>query len=145
MKKKFEFRSNSTTFIKAFIAIILISLHRSVSMNTKMIALIAYLIEMLLINNYMISIKSLYNIIIIIILSNFVWKEVFTDVLMGVYIVIIVICIIIITIWDILYNHDEYLWLYKQKMCSRKRTCLFCNIHKMCYNIYLERRHKYFK
>ena len=109
MKKKFEFRSNSTTFIKAFIAIILISLHRSVSMNTKMIALIAYLIEMLLINNYMISIKSLYNIIIIIILSNFVWKEVFTDVLMGVYIVIIVICIIIITIWDILYNHDEYL------------------------------------
>lgn len=109
MKKKYEFRSNLVTFIKAFIAIILISLHRSVSMNTKMIAFIAYLIEMLLINNYMISIKSLYNIIIIIILSNLVWKEVFTDVLMGVYIVIIVICIIIITIWDILYNHDEYL------------------------------------
>ena len=109
MKKKFEFRSNLTTFIKAFVTIILISLHRSVSMNTKMIAFIAYLIEMLLINNYMISIKSLYNIIIIIILSNLVWKEVFTDVLMGVYIVIIVICIIIITIWDILYNHDEYL------------------------------------
>ena len=125
MKKKFEFRSNLTTFIKAFVTIILISLHRSVSMNTKMIAFIAYLIEMLLINNYMISIKSLYNIIIIIILSNLVWKEVFTDVLMGVYIVIIVICIIIITIWDILYNHDEYLWLYKQKTCSRKRTCLF--------------------
>ena len=125
MKKKLEFRSNSTTFIKAFIAIILISLHRSVSMNTKMIALIAYIIEILIINNYMISIKSLYNIIIIIILSNLVWKEVFTDVLMGVYIVIIVICIIIITIWDISYNHDEYLWLYKQKMCSRKRTCLF--------------------
>ena len=109
MKKKYEFRSNLVTFIKAFIAIILISLHRSVSMNTKMIAFIAYLIEMLLINNYMISIKSLYNIIIIIILSNLIWKEVFTDVLMGVYIVIIVICIIIITIWDILYNHDEYL------------------------------------
>ena len=109
MKKKYEFRSNLVTFIKAFIAIILISLHRSVSMNTKMIAFIAYFIEMLLINNYMISIKSLYNIIIIIILSNLIWKEVFTDVLMGVYIVIIVICIIIITIWDILYNHDEYL------------------------------------
>ena len=109
MKKKLEFRSNSTTFIKAFIAIILISLHRSVSMNTKMIALIAYLIEMLLINNYMISIKSLYNSIIILLLSIIIWKEVFTDVLMGVYIVTIVICIIIITIWDISYNHDEYL------------------------------------
>ena len=106
MKKKYEFRSNLTTVIKVVIVIILISLHRSVSMNTKMIAFIAYLIEMLLINNYMISIKSLYNIIIIIILSNLVWKEVFTDVLMGVYIVIIVICIIIITIWDISYNHD---------------------------------------
>lgn len=109
MKKKFEFRSNLTTLIKAFIVIILISLHRSVSMNTKMIAFIAYLIEIFIINNYTISIKSLYNIIIIIILSNLVWKEVFTDVLMGVFIVIIVICIIIITIWDILYNHDEYL------------------------------------
>lgn len=109
MKKKFEFRSNLTTFIKAFVTIILISLHRSVSMNTKMIAFIAYLIEMLLINNYMISIKMIYNNIIIIILAILIWKEVFTDVLMGVYIVIIVICIIIITIWDISYNHDEYL------------------------------------
>ena len=125
MKKKYEFRSNLTTFIKAFISIILISLHRSVSMNTKMIALIAYLIEIFIINNYIISIKSLYNIIVIIIISILVWKEVFTDVLMGLYIVIIVICIIIITIWDISYNHDEYLWLYEQKMCSRKRTCLF--------------------
>ena len=125
MKKKFEFRSNLTTFIKGFGIIILISLHRSVSMNTKMIALIAYLIEIFIINNYIISIKSLYNIIVIIIISILVWKEVFTDVLMGLYIVIIVICIIIITIWDISYNHDEYLWLYKQKMCSRKRTCLF--------------------
>lgn len=140
MKKKYEFRSNLTTVIKAVIVIILISLHRSVSMNTKMIAFIAYLIEMLFINNYMISLKLIYNIIIIIILAILIWKEVFTDVLMGVYIVIIVICIIIITIWDISYNHDEYLWLYKQKMCSRKRTCLFCNIHKMCYNIYWERR-----
>lgn len=109
MKKKYEFRSNLTTFIKAFISIILISLHRSVSMNTKMIALIAYLIEIFIINNYIISIKSLYNIIVIIIISILVWKEVFTDVLMGLYIVIIVICIIIITIWDISYNHDEYL------------------------------------
>ena len=109
MKKKYEFRSNLTTVIKAVIVIILISLHRSVSMNTKMIALIAYLIEMLLINNYMISIKSLYNSIIILLLSIIIWKEVFTDVLMGVYIVTIVICIIIITIWDISYNHDEYL------------------------------------
>ena len=109
MKKKFEFRSNLTTLIKAFIVIILISLHRNVSMNTKMIAFIAYLIEMLFINNYMISIKSLYNSIIIIILAILVRKEVFTDVLMGVYIVIIVIYIIIITIWDISYNHDEYL------------------------------------
>lgn len=109
MKKKFEFRSNLTTLIKAVIVIILISLHRSVSMNTKMIAFIAYLIEMLLINNYMISIKSLYNSIIILLLSIIIWKEVFTDVLMGVYIVTIVICIIIITIWDISYNHDEYL------------------------------------
>lgn len=125
MKKKFEFRSNLTTFIKGFGIIILISLHRSVSMNTKMIALIAYIIEILFINNYIISIKSLYNIIVIIIISILVWKEVFTDVLMGLYIVIIVICIIIITIWDISYNHDEYLWLYEQKMCSRKRTCLF--------------------
>lgn len=109
MKKKYEFRSNLTTCIKAFIVIILISLHRSVSMNTKMIALIAYLIEMLFINNYIISIKKVYNIIVIIIISILVWKEVFTDVLMGLYIVIIVICIIIITIWDISYNHDEYL------------------------------------
>ena len=109
MKKKFEFRSNLTTVIKAVIVIILISLHRSVSMNTKMIAFIAYLIEMLFINNYMISLKLIYNIIIIIILAILIWKEVFTDVLMGVYIVIIVICIIIITIWDISYNHDEYL------------------------------------
>lgn len=125
MKKKFEFRSNLATFIKSVTIIILISLHRSVSMNTKMIAFVAYLIEILLINNYMISIKSLYNSIIILLLSIIIWKEVFTDVLMGVYIVTIVICIIIITIWDISYNHDEYLWLYKQKMCSRKRTCLF--------------------
>ena len=125
MKKKYEFRSNLTTVIKAVIVIILISLHRSVSMNTKMIAFVAYLIEILLINNYMISIKSLYNSIIILSLSIIIWKEVFTDVLMGVYIVTIVICIIIITIWDISYNHDEYLWLYKQKMCSRKRICLF--------------------
>ena len=109
MKKKFEFRSNLTTFIKAFVTIILISLHRSVSMNTKMIAFIAYLIEMLLINNYMISIKSLYNIIIIIILVIRVRKEVFTDILMGVFIVIIIISIIVLTIWDISYNHDEYL------------------------------------
>lgn len=109
MKKKYEFRSNLTTVIKAVIVIILISLHRSVSMNTKMIAFVAYVIEMLLINNYMISIKSLYNSIIIIILAILVRKEVFTDVLMGLYIVIIVICIIIITIWDISYNHDEYL------------------------------------
>lgn len=109
MKKKYEFRSNLTTVIKAVIVIILISLHRSVSMNTKMIAFVAYLIEILLINNYMISIKSLYNSIIILLLSIIIWKEVFTDVLMGVYIVTIVICIIIITIWDISYNHDEYL------------------------------------
>lgn len=109
MKKKYEFRSNLTTVIKAVIAIILISLHRSVSMNTKMIAFVAYLIEILLINNYMINIKSLYNSIIILLLSIIIWKEVFTDVLMGVYIVTIVICIIIITIWDISYNHDEYL------------------------------------
>ena len=108
MKKKFEFRSNLTTFIKGFGIIILISLHRSVSMNTKMIAFVAYLIEMLFIN-YIISIKKVYNIIVIIIISILVWKEVFTDVLMGLYIVIIVICIIIITIWDISYNHDEYL------------------------------------
>ena len=125
MKKKFEFRSNLTTFIKVVIVIILISLHRSVSMNTKFIVFIAYLIEMLFINNYIISIKKVYNIIVIIIISILVWKEVFTDILMGLYIVIIVICIIIITIWDISYNHDEYLWLYEQKMCSRKRTCLF--------------------
>lgn len=124
MKKKYEFRSNLTTVIKAVIVIILISLHRSVSMNTKMIAFIAYLIEMLLINNYMISIKSLYNSIIII-LAIRVRKEVFTDILMGVFIVSIITSIIIITICDILYNHDEYLWLYEQKMCSRKRTCLF--------------------
>ena len=109
MKKKYEFRSNLTTVIKAVIVIILISLHRSVSMNTKMIAFVAYLIEILLINNYMINIKSLYNSIIILLLSIIIWKEVFTDVLMGVYIVTIVICIIIITIWDISYNHDEYL------------------------------------
>lgn len=109
MKKKYEFRSNLTTVIKAVIVIILISLHRSVSMNTKMIAFIAYLIEMLFINNYRISLKLIYNIIIIIILAILIWKKVFTDVLMGVYIVIIVICIIIITIWDISYNHDEYL------------------------------------
>ncbi len=109
MKKKFEFRSNLATFIKSVTIIILISLHRSVSMNTKMIAFVAYLIEILLINNYMISIKSLYNSIIILLLSIIIWKEVFTDVLMGVYIVTIVICIIIITIWDISYNHDEYL------------------------------------
>ena len=109
MKKKYEFRSNLTTVIKAVIVIILISLHRSVSMNTKMIAFIAYLIEICIINNYIISLKLVYNIIIIIILAILVRKEVFTDVLMGVYIVIIVICIIIITIWDISYNHDEYL------------------------------------
>ena len=108
MKKKYEFRSNLTTVIKAVIVIILISLHRSVSMNTKMIAFIAYLIEMLLINNYMISIKSLYNSIIII-LAIRVRKEVFTDILMGVFIVSIITSIIIITICDILYNHDEYL------------------------------------
>ena len=77
MKKKYEFRSNLVTFIKSVIDIILISLHRSVSMNTKMIAFIAYLIEILIINNYIISLKMIYN--------------------------------IIITIWDILYNHDEYL------------------------------------
>lgn len=109
MKEKFEFRSNLTTVIKAFVIIILISLHRSVSMNTKMIALIAYLIEILFINNYMISLKLVYNIIIIIILAILVRKEVFTDVLMGVFIVIIIICIIVLTIWDISYNHDEYL------------------------------------
>lgn len=109
MKKKFEFRSNLTTCIKAFIVIILISLHRSVSMNTKFIVFIAYLIEIFIINNYIISIKKVYNIIVIIIISILVWKEVFTDVLMGLYIVIIVICIIIIIIWDISYNHDEYL------------------------------------
>ena len=125
MKKKYEFRSNLTTVIKAVIVIILISLHRSVSMNTKMIAVIAYLIEICIINNYIISLKLVYNIIIIIILAILVRKEVFTDVLMGVFIVIIISCIIVLTIWDISYNHDEYLWLYKQKMCSRKRTCLF--------------------
>ena len=125
MKKKFEFRSNLTTLIKAFVTIILISLHRSVSMNTKMIAFVAYLIEIFIINNYMISLKLVYNIIIIIILAIRVRKEVFTDILMGVFIVIIIICIIVLTIWDISYNHDEYLWLYEQKMCSRKRTCLF--------------------
>lgn len=64
MKKKYEFRSNLTTCIKAFIVIILISLHRSVSMNTKIIALIAYIIEILIINNYIISLKMIYNIII---------------------------------------------------------------------------------
>ena len=109
MKKKYEFRSNLVTFIKAFIAIILISLHRSVSMNTKMIAFIAYLIEMLLINNYMISIKMIYNIIIIIILAILVRKEVFDCIIMGLFIVIIISCIIVLTIWDISYNHDEYL------------------------------------
>lgn len=124
MKKKFEFRSNLTTFIKAFIVVILISLHRSVSMNTKMIAVIAYLIEICIINNYIISLKLVYNIIIIIILAILVRKEVFTDILMGLFIVIIIISIIVLTIWDISYNHDEYLWLYEQKMCSRKRTCL---------------------
>ena len=125
MKKKYEFRSNLVTVIKAVIVIILISLHRSVSMNTKIIALIAYLIEIFIINNYIISLKLVYNIIIIIILAILVRKEVFTDVLMGVFIVIIISCIIVLTIWDISYNHDEYLWLYEQKMCSRKRTCLF--------------------
>ena len=109
MKKKYQFRSNLTTVIKAFIVVILISLHRSVSMNTKMIALIAYLIEILIINNYIISLKMIYNIIIIIILAIRVRKEVFTDILMGVFIVIIIICIIVLTIWDISYNHDEYL------------------------------------
>ena len=98
MKKKYEFRSNLTTCIKAFIVIILISLHRSVSMNTKMIALIAYIIEILIINNY-----------IIIILAIRVRKEVFTDILMALFIVIIIISIIVLTIWDISYNHDEYL------------------------------------
>lgn len=109
MKKKYEFRSNLVTAIKAVIVIILISLHRSVSMNTKMIALIAYIIEICIINNYIISLKMIYNIIIIIILAILVRKEVFTDVLMGVFIVIIIICIIVLTIWDISYNHDEYL------------------------------------
>lgn len=109
MKKKYEFRSNLATFIKAFIVVILISLHRSVSMNTKIIALIAYLIEILIINNYIISLKMIYNIIIIIILAIRVRKEVFTDILMGVFIVIIIISIIVLTIWDISYNHDEYL------------------------------------
>lgn len=109
MKKKFEFRSNLTTVIKAFIVIILISLHRSVSMNTKMITLIAYLIEMLFINNYIISLKLVYNIIIIIILAILVRKEVFDSIIMGLFIIIIIICIIVLTIWDISYNHDEYL------------------------------------
>lgn len=109
MKKKYEFRSNLTTFIKGFGIIILISLHRSVSMNTKMIALIAYLIEILIINNYIISLKMIYNIIIIIILAIRVRKEVFTDILMALFIVIIIISIIVLTIWDISYNHDEYL------------------------------------
>ena len=109
MKKKYEFRSNLTTVIKAVIVIILISLHRSVSMNTKMIAFVAYVIEILIINNYIISLKIFYNIIIIIILAIRVRKEVFTDVLMGVFIVSIITSIIIITICDILYNHDEYL------------------------------------
>lgn len=109
MKKKYEFRSNLTTCIKAFIVIILISLHRSVSMNTKIIAVIAYLIEICIINNYIISLKLVYNIIIIIILAIRVRKEVFTDILMGVFIVIIIISIIVLTIWDISYNHDEYL------------------------------------
>lgn len=109
MKKKYEFRSNLTTVIKAVIVIILISLHRSVSMNTKMIAFVAYLIEIFIINNYMISLKLVYNIIIIIILAIRVRKEVFTDILMGVFIVIIIISIIVLTIWDISYNHDEYL------------------------------------
>ena len=125
MKKKYEFRSNLTTVIKAVIVIILISLHRSVSMNTKMIAFVAYLIEIFIINNYIISLKIFYNIIIIIILAILVRKEVFTDILMALFIGIIIICIIVLTIWDISYNHDEYLWLYEQKMCSRKRTCLF--------------------
>ena len=125
MKKKYEFRSNLTTIIKAVIVIILISLHRSVSMNTKMIAFVAYLIEIFIINNYIISLKMIYNIIIIIILAIRVRKEVFTDILMALFIVIIIISIIVLTIWDISYNHDEYLWLYEQKMCSRKRTCLF--------------------
>lgn len=125
MKKKYEFRSNLTTVIKAVIVIILISLHRSVSMNTKMIAFVAYLIEIFIINNYIISLKMIYNIIIIIILAIRVRKEVFTDILMALFIIIIIISIIVLTIWDISYNHDEYLWLYEQKMCSRKRTCLF--------------------
>ena len=106
MKKKYEFRSNLVTFIKAFGIIILISLHRSVSMNTKIIGLIAYIIEILIINNYIISLKLVYNIIIIAIRVR---KEVFTDILMGVFIVIIISCIIVLTIWDISYNHDEYL------------------------------------
>ena len=109
MKKKFEFRSNLVTFIKGFGIIILISLHRSVSMNTKMIALIAYIIEILIINNYIISLKLVYNIIIIIILAILVWKEVFDCIIMGLFIVIIIISIIVLTIWDISYNHDEYL------------------------------------
>ena len=109
MKKKYEFRSNLTTFIKGFGIIIIISLHRSVSMNTKMIAFVAYLIEIFIINNYIISLKLVYNIIIIIILAIRVRKEVFTDILMGVFIVIIIISIIVLTIWDISYNHDEYL------------------------------------
>lgn len=109
MKKKYEFRSNLTTVIKAVIVIILISLHRSVSMNTKMIAFVAYVIEICIINNYIISLKMIYNIIIIIILAIRVRKEVFTDILMGVFIVIIISCIIVLTIWDISYNHDEYL------------------------------------
>ena len=109
MKKKYEFRSNLTTCIKAFIVIILISFHRSVRMNTTMIALIAYLIEIFIINNYIISLKIFYNIIIIIILAILVRKEVFTDILMALFIGIIIICIIVLTIWDISYNHDEYL------------------------------------
>ena len=78
-------------------------------MNTKIIGLIAYIIEILIINNYIISLKMIYNIIIIIILAIRVRKEVFTDILMGVFIVIIIISIIVLTIWDISYNHDEYL------------------------------------
>ena len=78
-------------------------------MNTKMIALIAYIIEILIINNYIISLKMIYNIIIIIILAIRVRKEVFTDILMALFIVIIIISIIVLTIWDISYNHDEYL------------------------------------
>jgi len=125
MKKKYQFRSNLVTFIKGFGIIILISLHRSVSMNTKIIAFIAYIIEILFINNYIISLKLVYNIIIIIILAIRVRKEVFDSIIMGLFIIIIIICIIVLTIWDISYNHDEYLWLYEQKMCSRKRTYLF--------------------